>query len=101
MQTRCGGGEPDAQICVRPAAKVPICLDRHNSATANQRLAKIARVDQKAREEPLAERIRLWKNSVRELAEGLGRGWRFFPTYAQIQTGSVLSSHFLQRVIRE
>jgi hypothetical protein len=35
------------------------------------------------------------KNSVRDLAEQLSRGWRFFPTYAQIQTGSVLSnSHF-------
>jgi len=39
------------------------------------------------------------KKSVRDLAEGLSRGWRFFPTYAQIQTAPVSSNSLLQHVI--
>jgi hypothetical protein len=38
-----------------------------------------------------SQRATIPKNSVCDRAEQLGIPWRFFPTYAQIQTGSVLS----------
>jgi hypothetical protein len=41
------------------------------------------------------------KNSVRDLAEELGIPWRFFPIYAQIQTGSVLSNSLFTTRDRE
>jgi hypothetical protein len=89
-----------AQMYVRLDRPVPICLDRHNFATDDPWSAKIR--DTTRSHLPRRAVIRRQQNdrprprdSVGDFAEPLGRLWRFFPTYAEIQTGSVLCTSLI------
>jgi hypothetical protein len=45
------------------------------------------------RDSELPPEIRESESTGDRVAKELGNCWRFFPTYAEVQTGSVLSTH--------
>ena len=73
-----------AHIHGRPDREVPICLDRHNFATDNS-LSALLRLP------PRWTSARKGKgNRGLPSAKELGKRWRFFPTYAELQTSPLL-----------
>ncbi len=82
-----------AHIRGRPDPAVPICRDRHNSATAHSPFSAgsgTISMFRRALDEGKTRGI-AWRWS----AEELGKRWRFFPTYADVQTSTVLRQPFL------
>jgi hypothetical protein len=63
---------------------VPICVDRHNFATSAER-----------RDRQFEFRGAEGSDGMRHfVAKALGKSWRFFETYADVQSSSVLKHPF-------
>jgi hypothetical protein len=82
----------DAHIRGMPESAVPICLDRHNFATDRRSLVENettwthrGRDRRKTGEE----------GNAQPPAKELGKRWRFFATYAEVQTSPVLRQQSL------
>jgi hypothetical protein len=69
---------------------VPICGDRHKFATGRSGPAREANAEKHLRQPTLFE------SDGSQPAEGLSKVWRFFVTYAMVETGP-LSRHVPQR----
>jgi len=93
-----------AHLVSRPASAVPICLNRHNSATGNSPdLGRGGGHRRCSRRFESAKTSGIGRQSIprcgRIAAEELGNRWRFFATYTPVQTSPVFRHPFLARVI--
>jgi hypothetical protein len=97
----CTRGREAAHIRSRPALAVSICPDRHNFATELFANSGRRRDIWPAAMAPDARNARNTKRIARSLpAEELGKRWRFFSTYADVQSSPVLRQQFL-RTLRD
>ena len=97
VRRACTPWNDTAHIRSRPDPGVPICLDRHNSATGHSPALVGDGMTSTARGGNRAARLRESQGTTGwPPAEDLGKRWRFFPTYAEVQTSSVLRQQFLR-----